>query len=272
MSKNTWNILLIILIINFLLITHQARANSCHGKNGQEKGGKKGSNNNFNEIKNCDNNSKGNDQCIPSLHVECAHYCCKNKLSFIYKCWENYNSYRDIIEQHMKGQKEKNYQLKGESNENITNHNMDMSMPMSFQFSTHTIILFKFWETQTETSYYISLIICLLFGILSVILKLLRLQVEQSLPWTKDTNVMTSALLFKSNLVRFMLSFIIYSWDYLLMLIVMTFNVGLFIAVVLGLSIGFFLFGHKFVTCGKNSTDLLEIHKDFQGDPACCGC
>ncbi|CAG9474018.1 copper transporter, putative [Plasmodium vivax] len=261
-------------------------------KKGHSCCGKKGSTGNPKEKKKSDKNSEDNKnsqgdkiskdhaECTPSLHVECAHNCCKKKLAFIYDCWDNFKSYKNIIEQHTKGQQENNFQLQGAGDEDsgedggasTTGHSMAMAMPMSFQLSTHTIILFKFWETKTETSYYISLALCLLFGVLSVLLKLLRLHVEQALPQTKDTNVMNSGVLFKNNLTRSLLSFIIYSWDYLLMLIVMTFNVGLFFAVVVGLSIGFFLFGHKFVTCGKSSTDGLDVHKEFHGDPACCGC
>ncbi|EUD69535.1 hypothetical protein C922_00398 [Plasmodium inui San Antonio 1] len=306
MNKNIWNVLLIILVINFLLTMGGTTAQKNNGKNGPEnnenKGhsccGKKGSTGNSKEKKNDDKNSaddrnsaddknseddknsRDNAECTPSLHVKCAHNCCKKKLAFIYDCWDNFKLYRNIIQQHMKGQQENNFQLHGAAHENggddgggsITGHSMAMPMPMTFQLSTHTIILFKFWETKTETSYYISLAICLLFGVFSVLLKLLRLHAEQALPQTKDTNVMTSVILFKNNLARSVLSFIIYSWDYLLMLIVMTFNVGLFVAVVAGLSIGFFLFGHKFVTCGKSSTDGLDVHKEFHGDPACCGC
>ncbi|ANQ09375.1 Copper transporter putative [Plasmodium coatneyi] len=318
MNKNIWNVLLIILVINFLLTTGGTTAQKNNGNNGPDNSRNNGpQNNEKNEPQNSrkngpDNkekkehsccgkkdstgspegkkkdekisedhkNSKNNADCTPSLHVKCAHNCSKKKLAFIYDCWDNFKLYRNIIDQYMKGQQENNFQLQGagdeDSGENgggsMKGHSMAMSMPMSFQLSTHTIILFKFWETKTETSYYISLVLCFLFGVISVLLKLLRLHIEQTLPKTKDTNVMRSGILFKNNLTRSVLSFIIYSWDYLLMLIVMTFNVGLFVAVVVGLSIGFFLFGHKFVTCGRSSTDGLDVHKEFHGDPACCGC
>ncbi|CAA9989760.1 copper transporter, putative [Plasmodium knowlesi strain H] len=306
MNRNIWSVLLIIVVINFLLITGRTTDQRNNGKNGPANNekkehsccSKKDSTENLegkkkdddisgdgetledNNISKDDRNSKNNGECTPSLHVECAHNCSKKKLAFIYDCWDNFKLYRNIIEQYMRGQGENNFQLQGTGDENsdhdgagsINGHNMAMPMPMSFQLSTHTIILFKFWETKTEASYYISLVICLLFGVLSVLLKVVRLQVEQTLPKTKDTNIMRSGILFKNNLTRSALSFIIYSWDYLLMLIVMTFNVGLFVAVVVGLSIGFFLFGHKFVTCGSNSTDGLDVHKEFHGDPACCGC
>ncbi|CRH01536.1 copper transporter, putative [Plasmodium relictum] len=213
------------------------------------------------------NNSK--DKCTPDLKISCSHKCCKKKLSFLQECWENYKKYSEIISNHLKNENNKN-QISQDHNMDSMEHSE--SMPMSFQFSTHTIILFKSWETLSDGSYFISLIICFIFGLISVILKVLRLYIERSLPKTNDTNVFTSEVLFKNNTIRMVLSFVIYSWDYLLMLIVMTFNVGLFFSVIFGLSFGFFLFGSHFITSKKCATTDLDIHKQFYGDPACCGC
>ncbi|CRG94585.1 DEAD/DEAH box helicase, putative [Plasmodium gallinaceum] len=211
-------------------------------------------------------NSKNN--CTPDFTISCSHKCCKKKLAFIQECWDNYKKYSEIINEHKRNENNIIYSLE----ENMDLMGKGESMPMSFQFSTHTIILFKSWETLSKGSYYISLVVCFFFGLISVMLKVFRLNIERSLPKTKDRNVFKSETLFKNNTIRMILAFIIYSWDYLLMLIVMTFNVGLFFSVIFGLAFGFFLFGSHFVTSKKCATTDLDIHKQFYGDPACCGC
>ncbi|KAI4836882.1 copper transporter [Plasmodium brasilianum] len=245
MHKYIWKILFIFFVINSLYIRAE---------------------------KDDDNKNKGDDPCLHNIAMCSNKKLSKNKLSFIYDIWKNYETYKDIITNHQNKEMNKTFQLQDEA-EDIKLMNHSLSMPMSFQFSTHTIILFKFWETLTATSYFVSLIICFIFGIISVILKVFRLNVERSLPKTTDTSVLKSKVLFKNNTIRMILSFIIYAWDYLLMLIVMTFNVGLFLSVVLGLSFGYFLFGNNFITCNnKTSASDMNVHKEFYGDPACCGC
>ncbi|SPJ12765.1 copper transporter [Plasmodium sp. DRC-Itaito] len=211
-----------------------------------------------------------NSTCKPSVKISCAHNCCKSKLSFMYNCWKHYDKYSNIIKDNLEKEEDTIVQLQDNDNIDIVEH--AETMPMSFQLTTHTIILFNKWETKSALSYYISLVLCFFFGIISVGLKVVRLNVEHSLPKTEDTNIFKSLVLFKNNSYRMLLSFVIYSWDYLLMLIVMTFNVGLFVAVVLGLSFGFFIFGNKFVSSKKCSSDDLDVHKEFSADPACCGC
>ncbi|KYN95984.1 copper transporter [Plasmodium gaboni] len=215
-------------------------------------------------------NKGDNSTCNPSVKISCAHNCCKNKLSFMYNCWKHYDKYSNIIKENLQKEEDTVVQLQDNDNIDIVEH--AEAMPMSFQLTTHTIILFNKWETKTALSYYISLVLCFFFGIISVGLKVVRLNVEHSLPKTNDTNIFKSLVLLKNNSYRMLLSFVIYSWDYLLMLIVMTFNVGLFVAVVLGLSFGFLIFGNKFVSSKKCSSDDLDVHKDFTADPACCGC
>lgn len=197
--------------------------------------------------------------------------CCIQRLEFAKKCWKFYKPLKSVFEKYMDELSETGELKQLESIGNAEQNNQE-SMPMSFQYSTHTIVLFEFWETNNATKYYLTLVVCFFFGIISVILKILRLHIEASLKKTTKSNIFTSRELLKNNTIRMIVSFFIYSWDYLLMLIVMTFNVGLFISVSLGLAMGFFLFGNQFVKskkCGKNK---LEVHTQFNADPACCGC
>jgi hypothetical protein len=81
---------------------------------------------------------------------------------------------------------------------------------------------------------------------------------------------------FKRNIVRSLFSGIIVFMDYMLMLIVMTFNIGIILAVVLGFAVGSLLFGHVGERAGSISTEdpspvSEEIDVRFMEAPSCCG-
>jgi len=84
---------------------------------------------------------------------------------------------------------------------------------------------------------------------------------------------------FKRNAIRSMFTGIIVFLDYLLMLIVMTFNIGIILAVVFGFMVGTLLFGHTGEKAGSihtggasgnvDPTDELDVR--FMEAPSCCG-
>ncbi|CBZ52725.1 putative ctr copper transporter domain-containing protein [Neospora caninum Liverpool] len=170
-------------------------------------------------------------------------------------------------------------------------------MPMSFQNSFHTVILFHSWETLERWQYVLSILACVVLGMISVVLKVIRLRIEYCLAkrdraaaekaksgerdggGVGNEPASLSASVFSrrrggfpvvQNAWRMVEAFIIYGYDYLLMLIVMTYNVGLFFAVTLGLALGFFFFGHR-LRIPEGAGGKNDLEEDYRGDPCCCG-
>eukprot|EP00921_Rhytidocystis_pertsovi_P007621 GHVQ01012648.1.p1 GENE.GHVQ01012648.1~~GHVQ01012648.1.p1 ORF type:complete len:233 (+),score=18.54 GHVQ01012648.1:216-914(+) len=147
-------------------------------------------------------------------------------------------------------------------------------MPMYFTNTIHTIILFSGWETVESWQYGLSCFACILFGIISVMFKVIRLRSEQEMKLRERNARRVLSIPVLHNTYRMAEAFIIYVWDYLLMLVVMTFNVGLVLSVCSGLALGFLFFGHKLRVKNKarrSSSKSEDIIETFKADPACCG-
>lgn len=130
---------------------------------------------------------------------------------------------------------------------------MDMSMPMYFQLSYRTILWFKEWHTRSAGTYAAALIGLAIFGILHEALASFRVVYNRSKtsvgyttlaaspepgaqrPSTDFTHKAVTSALYALNLAS----------GYLLMLAVMTYNIGCFLAVVIGMGIGHFLFNQR---------------------------
>ncbi|OEH75245.1 ctr copper transporter domain-containing protein [Cyclospora cayetanensis] len=150
-------------------------------------------------------------------------------------------------------------------------------MPMSFQASTHTVILFKSWETTEAVYFWLSCILWFFLGSGSVALKLLRLRIDH---WSAGATAATVSAAkeqqqstwrvatapYTIRLLKTGLCTLVYAYDYLLMLVVMTFNVYLFFAVCLGLGFGVFCLGHKLRLKSEGEKQQL---KEYRLDLAC---
>lgn len=133
----------------------------------------------------------------------------------------------------------------------------DMGMIMTFWRGDQVELLFKGWKTTGPGTYAGACVIVILFACLAVFMKVCRIELERlllSLGQQRDTtgkielekNLMGKNLLGKNLLgmfLRFIIAFLTYGADYLLMLVVMTYNVGMFLSVLTGLGLGVAVFG-----------------------------
>jgi copper transporter 1 len=152
-------------------------------------------------------------------------------------------------------------------------------MRMYFHTGIAEYVLFKTWIPQDGWDYFGTILFILTIGILSSYLKLVRSRIIDNF----EPHIVISApkklsklqvfypqwnfpLMFSSfNFVRTFFSLLIVTIDYLLMLIAMTFNMGLFIAVMFAFALGTFLFSSPRTQCEGS-----KIQRQVDLEPACC--
>jgi len=127
-------------------------------------------------------------------------------------------------------------------------------MHMSFYWGYDVTVLFKSWTISSAQAYFLTWFLVFLFGLLHEFLVTYRTtyiqkhlairgpapeegvrvpMLEKKSPAAPGSSKVVSTVLYGVNHIT----------GYSLMLIVMTFNLGLFVAVILGLSVGFLFFG-----------------------------
>ena len=116
----------------------------------------------------------------------------------------------------------------------------DVPMRMYFHTGWTDYILLESWVPQSAGSYAASLLAVCLAAVVSAWLRALR-NVFECHAYAKKAKRRT---LLTANLARAGLVMLSSALDYLLMLVAMTFNVGLFVAVILGFGLGTVGFGH----------------------------
>ncbi|XP_050423732.1 high affinity copper uptake protein 1-like isoform X2 [Adelges cooleyi] len=143
--------------------------------------------------------------------------------------------------------------------ENGTDHNMvHHMMSMSFHFGTDETVLFDWWKFNTTSGLIYSMVGIFLMATLYEGLKYFReylfwksynaIQYRSvQIPLEKGPSdpVSQPTMLSSTHFLQTLLHIIQISISYLLMLIFMTYNIWLCLAVLFGATLGYFLFGWK---------------------------
>lgn len=126
-------------------------------------------------------------------------------------------------------------------------------MHMTFYWGTDATILFQSWKTTGPVSYVVALLLVALFGVLHEALTSFRVNYTVAVKTEEGVNDETALLIYglrgrRRSGLRLAVGSCLYAlnaaFSYVLMLIVMTFNLGLCLAVVAGHGIGYQLFGY----------------------------
>ncbi|OVA08336.1 Ctr copper transporter [Macleaya cordata] len=121
-------------------------------------------------------------------------------------------------------------------------------MHMTFYWGKKVTLLFDSWKTDSWTGYALTLLACFLFSVFYQYMEDRRLRfkmIAKAKPSSIDTPLLFPRYGRWSNPARFSVAVLFgvnSAIGYLLMLAIMSFNGGVFIAVVLGLSLGFLIF------------------------------
>ncbi|KAL8426952.1 hypothetical protein Efla_004505 [Eimeria flavescens] len=144
-----------------------------------------------------------------------------------------------------------------------------LPLPMSFEASSRVLVLFNWWNATTSTQYAFSCLCCIAFGFISIAWKVLRhlsemrLMVEEA---RSKPKLLLGSIPVYHNAIRGSIACLNYAWDYMLMLVAMTFNVGIIFSLMSGISLGFFAIGH-FLDYTPEVSSSCECSVEFS-----CGC
>lgn len=144
---------------------------------------------------------------------------------------------------------------------------MGKNAAMYFHTGYDEYLLFRSFHVNSARTYYFGLMVIILSAVFTVYVQSVRANLETL--WEGDSSRVASVTAFQSvvapcyrrsfplahNIWRSVLTLITFALDFALMLLVMSFNIGVFCAVVIGLSIGYFLFGHTFQAARDKSFD-----------------
>ncbi|KAF7456160.1 copper transporter [Cryptosporidium felis] len=116
---------------------------------------------------------------------------------------------------------------------------ISVAMQMTFHQSYESVILFDIWKTSNSMEYFASCLVIILFGCLTMYIS--AISKKQIMKLRRD-KTKREAIGMGEKVTNILITLIYYSMHYLLMLIAMTFNWGLFLSVIIGLTIGYGVF------------------------------
>eukprot|EP01055_Gregarina_sp_Pseudo9_P001643 Gregarina_sp_Pseudo_9__1642@NODE_2103_length_1148_cov_116_592426_g1941_i0_p2_GENE_NODE_2103_length_1148_cov_116_592426_g1941_i0NODE_2103_length_1148_cov_116_592426_g1941_i0_p2_ORF_typecomplete_len184_score32_65Ctr/PF04145_15/7_2e22DUF1129/PF06570_11/0_095DUF2207/PF09972_9/0_33HisKA_4TM/PF16926_5/10_NODE_2103_length_1148_cov_116_592426_g1941_i0423974 len=139
-----------------------------------------------------------------------------------------------------------------------------MVMQMTFINSPKVTLLWKGWTTETYKTYIPSLFALVAIGIATVYLKAFRVELDRKLK---------KLVRWKAGAIRAGLAVVSLVLEYCLMLCVMTYNVGVFLAVVAGVGVGVGLFSGSHMSVGRTPKEGDEFLLDATlATPDYCDC
>uniref|UniRef100_A0A8R1DG58 Copper transport protein n=1 Tax=Caenorhabditis japonica TaxID=281687 RepID=A0A8R1DG58_CAEJA len=125
---------------------------------------------------------------------------------------------------------------------------MDMNKPpfmwMWFHTKPQDTVLFSTWNITSAGTMVWACCLIVIAGILLELIKYTRRLIQKQKPAGKDSTYL-SRLFSTTHFVQTVLFLVQLAFSYCLMLIFMTFSIWLGLAVVVGLAIGFLIFGGK---------------------------
>lgn len=147
-----------------------------------------------------------------------------------------------------------------------------LPLPMSFEATSQVTLLFSSWEAVTASQYAVCCLCCIVFGFISIALKVLRRFSDVRLLMAENQGkqkLISGSFPIYHNAIRGFVAFLNYAWDYMLMLVAMTFNAGIFISLLSGIGMGFLLIGHllDYAPNPHNVASICECTPE-----ASCGC
>ena len=104
-------------------------------------------------------------------------------------------------------------------------------MASSFEFSTHATIVFSFFQTHTLFQFLFAMFLLFWSGVLREHLSSYRRKVLLTADRSDVNHFRTTVAL---------LLVVVYAYDMVLMLAIMTYNIGIFVAIVSGVGVGYY--------------------------------
>ncbi|OII74697.1 uncharacterized protein cubi_00250 [Cryptosporidium ubiquitum] len=177
--------------------------------------------------------------------------CCSSKNNVIRLIKDNHEMHGEIIQN----------PTKDDINQ-INNRSMlSIAMQMTFHQSFESVILFESWKTSNRFDYFISCLFIILMGCFTMFISSIN---KKYIKRIKKNRMEYEKLGVKVIFLNVLITILYYSMHYLMMLIAMTFNWGLFFSVVLGLSIGYGIF-----ELGSTTKNECSCNEDCDF-PSCC--